>query len=70
MSSTWHWTPVWQEDGSVGGALNSSFETTGKITAERRLACVADLMSEVSETTTREALLSAVLRVLSNYATE
>ncbi|KAF8602905.1 hypothetical protein BDV93DRAFT_557089 [Ceratobasidium sp. AG-I] len=65
---TWHWTPIWKEDGTVGGALNSSFDTTLKIIAERRLACVSDLISELSETRTQESLMQTVLDVLSRYA--
>ncbi|QRV90185.1 response regulator receiver [Ceratobasidium sp. AG-Ba] len=67
---TWHWTPVWREDGSVGGALNSSVETTQRIIAERRLACVSSLMLDLSGTTTQESLMQTVLDSLSKHETD
>ncbi|KND04770.1 PAS domain S-box protein [Spizellomyces punctatus DAOM BR117] len=34
---TWSYVPIRQEDGSVGGLLNPTFEATGRVVAERRL---------------------------------
>ncbi|KAI8994393.1 hypothetical protein BC832DRAFT_517329, partial [Gaertneriomyces semiglobifer] len=32
---TWSYVPIRQEDGSVGGLLNPTFETTGRVVSER-----------------------------------
>ncbi|KAG8771581.1 hypothetical protein FRC12_003528 [Ceratobasidium sp. 428] len=65
---TWHWTPIGQEDGSVGGILNSTYDTTRKVIAERRVQCLTDLISWLSEAKTHDEVLQVVLAVLSEHA--
>ncbi|KAG8705474.1 hypothetical protein FRC09_002934 [Ceratobasidium sp. 395] len=64
---TWHWTPIGQEDGSVGGILNSTYDTTRKVIAERRVQCVTDMISRLSEAKTHDEVLQVVLAVLSEH---
>ncbi|KAJ1307032.1 hypothetical protein OPQ81_008011 [Rhizoctonia solani] len=62
---TWHWTPIWQEDGTVGGVWNSTLETTQKVIAERRLSGMSDLFARMSDAKTQEQFGERVLDVLS-----
>ncbi|KAG8705200.1 hypothetical protein FRC08_001781 [Ceratobasidium sp. 394] len=62
---SWHWTPIWQEDGTVGGIWNTTFESTQKVIAERRLAGMSDLFSRLSDATTQEQFGARTLEVLS-----
>ncbi|KAJ1307038.1 hypothetical protein OPQ81_008017 [Rhizoctonia solani] len=61
---SWHWTPIWQEDGTVGGVWNTSWETTTKVIAERRLSCISELTSKLSGTRTQEQFGQQTLEVL------
>ncbi|KAI9089987.1 hypothetical protein DFS34DRAFT_379627 [Phlyctochytrium arcticum] len=45
---TWSWIPIRQENGSVGGLLNPTFEATGRILAERRLKTLRDFSANTS----------------------
>ncbi|CAE6495191.1 unnamed protein product [Rhizoctonia solani] len=62
---TWHWTPIWQEDGTVGGVLNSTMDTTQKVIAERRLSGMSELFARMSDAKTREQFGERTLEVLS-----
>ncbi|KAK9717627.1 hypothetical protein K7432_006063 [Basidiobolus ranarum] len=42
---TWSYIPIKQEDGSVGGLLNPSTESTNQVISERRLKTLRDLSS-------------------------
>jgi hypothetical protein len=42
-SFTYSYSPLFADDGTVGGVLDVAYETTDRVTAERRLACLADL---------------------------
>ncbi|QRV74353.1 protein-histidine kinase [Ceratobasidium sp. AG-Ba] len=61
---SWHWTPIWQEDGTVGGIWNTTFESTTKVIAERRLAGMSDLLSRLSDATTQEQFGERTMEVL------
>lgn len=39
----WSYSPLWDDDGSIGGVLDVVNETTGQVLAQRRLACVSEL---------------------------
>ncbi|CAE6366411.1 unnamed protein product [Rhizoctonia solani] len=62
---TWHWTPIWQEDGTVGGVLNSTLETTQKVITERRLSGMSELFARMSDARTQEQFGERTLEVLS-----
>ncbi|CAE7175104.1 unnamed protein product [Rhizoctonia solani] len=61
---SWHWTPIWHEDGSVGGIWNTTWETTTKIIAERRLSCLSELVSKIADARTQQQLGERTLDVL------
>ncbi|CAE6427632.1 unnamed protein product [Rhizoctonia solani] len=61
---SWHWTPIWQEDGTVGGIWNTSWETTTNVIAERRLSCISELTSKLAGTKTQERFAEQALDVL------
>ena len=44
---TFSYSPLFDDDGSVGGILDISVETTEQVVAERRLRCLADLTAEL-----------------------
>ncbi|CUA74876.1 hypothetical protein RSOLAG22IIIB_11543 [Rhizoctonia solani] len=62
---SWHWTPIWQEDGTVGGVWNTSWETTTKVIAERRLSCLSELISNLADAKTQKEFGERTLNVLS-----
>ncbi|CAE6344693.1 unnamed protein product [Rhizoctonia solani] len=62
---SWHWTPVWQEDGTVAGIFNITWETTQKVIAERRLSCMSDLASRLSDAKTQQQFEERTLEGLS-----
>ncbi|EUC55592.1 multi-sensor signal transduction histidine kinase, putative, partial [Rhizoctonia solani AG-3 Rhs1AP] len=62
---TWHWTPIWQEDGTVGGVWNSTLETTQKVIAERRLSGMSELFARMSDARTQDEFGERALEVLS-----
>ncbi|CCO32335.1 hypothetical protein BN14_06394 [Rhizoctonia solani AG-1 IB] len=61
---SWHWTPVWQEDGTVAGIFNITWETTQKVIAERRLSCMSELSSKVSDAKTQQQFGERALEAL------
>ncbi|CAE6427624.1 unnamed protein product [Rhizoctonia solani] len=62
---SWHWTPVWQEDGTVAGIFNITWETTQKVIAERRLSCMSELSSRLSDAKTQQQFGERTLDTLS-----
>ncbi|CAE6472804.1 unnamed protein product [Rhizoctonia solani] len=62
---SWHWAPVWQEDGEVAGIFNITWETTQKVIAERRLSCMSDLSSRLSDAKTQQQFGERTLEALS-----
>ncbi|KDN38662.1 hypothetical protein RSAG8_09337, partial [Rhizoctonia solani AG-8 WAC10335] len=62
---SWHWTPIWHEDGTVGGIWNTTWATTTKVIAERRLSCISELISRLADTRTQEQFGEQTLHVLS-----
>ncbi|KAF8602883.1 hypothetical protein BDV93DRAFT_523732 [Ceratobasidium sp. AG-I] len=62
---SWHWTPIWQEDGTVGGVFNTTYDTTQKVIAERRLAVMSDLFAKLSEVRTQAGFVDRTLQVFS-----
>ncbi|QRW17341.1 response regulator receiver [Rhizoctonia solani] len=61
---SWHWTPIWQDDGSIDGIWNTTWETTTKVIAERRLSCMSELFSRLADTRTQEKFGEGTLEVL------
>ncbi|QRV89873.1 response regulator receiver [Ceratobasidium sp. AG-Ba] len=61
---SWHWTPVWQEDGTVGGVFNSTYDTTQKVIAERRLAGMTEIFSSLADVRTADQYAERILAVL------
>ena len=70
LISSWHWTPIWQEDGTVGGIWNTTWETTQKVIAERRLAGMSELFSKLADARTQEQFGERMLEVLSRNSLE
>ncbi|ELU37242.1 histidine kinase [Rhizoctonia solani AG-1 IA] len=64
VPSSWHWTPIWQDDGSIDGIWNTTWETTTKVIAERRLSCMSELFSRLADTRTQEKFGEGTLEVL------
>ncbi|KAH7327637.1 hypothetical protein B0J17DRAFT_680426 [Rhizoctonia solani] len=62
---SWHWTPVWDADGTVAGIFNITWETTQKVIAERRLSCMSDLSSRLSDAKTQQEFGKRTLDALS-----
>ncbi|CAE6460469.1 unnamed protein product [Rhizoctonia solani] len=67
---SWHWTPVWHEDGSINGIWNTTWETTTKVIAERRLSCMSELFSKLADTRTQEQFGERTLEVLARNPCE
>jgi hypothetical protein len=44
---TWSYSPVIDDDGSIGGVLDACMETTATVLSHRRLACLGHLASEL-----------------------
>jgi signal transduction histidine kinase/CheY-like chemotaxis protein len=65
---TFSYSPVYCEDGKVGGALVTFVETTGKVRAERRNAFQVALTDILRRETEAEPLLHAIGRHVSKYA--
>lgn len=68
--SDWHWSPIWKEDGTVGGALSGYRETTDEIITRRRLSCIAELISELAEAKSQESAMEVLMDVLSRFNIE
>ncbi|KAG9122683.1 hypothetical protein FRC07_000818 [Ceratobasidium sp. 392] len=68
---TWNWTPIFgQEDGSVGGILNSTYDTTGRVIAERRGRCITDFIAQLAKSKTHDEVSQVLLNVLSEHDIE
>ena len=55
--------PVISDDGKISGFLNSSFETTGRVMAERRLLCLRHLCERSALASTTQGYCQAILEV-------
>ncbi|KAG8766785.1 hypothetical protein FRC12_006660 [Ceratobasidium sp. 428] len=64
---SWHWTPIWQEDGTVGGVFNSTYDVTQKVIAERRMAGMFDISASLADARTRDQYAERILAVLGKY---
>ncbi|KAG8751494.1 hypothetical protein FRC12_012423 [Ceratobasidium sp. 428] len=64
---TWHWTPIRQEDGSVGGILNSTYDTTQRVIAERRMRWITDFISQLAKAKTQDEVSRVLLDVVSGH---
>jgi hypothetical protein len=54
----------------VGGVFNSTYETTQKIIAERRLAGMSELFAKLSDARSQEQFAKRTLEVLSKNSLE
>ncbi|KAG8747317.1 hypothetical protein FRC10_001496 [Ceratobasidium sp. 414] len=61
---SWHWTPIWQEDGSIGGVFNSTYDTTQKVIAERRLAVMSEISASLADARSRDQYAERILAAL------
>lgn len=61
---------MWQEDGSVNGIWNTTWETTQKVIAERRLSGMSELFSTLADARTQQQFGEKTLEVLSKNPLE
>ncbi|KAK9762744.1 hypothetical protein K7432_011228 [Basidiobolus ranarum] len=61
---TWSYIPIRQEDGSVGGLLNPSIESTSRVISERRLNTLRDLGATTAGAKCCEEVFSMIGSVL------
>ncbi|KAG9122882.1 hypothetical protein FRC07_000555 [Ceratobasidium sp. 392] len=67
---TWNWTPVKQEDGFIGGILNSTYDTTQRVITERRARFITDFVAQLAEAKSHDEVSQVLLNVLSEYDTD
>ncbi|KAI9005234.1 hypothetical protein BC832DRAFT_522160, partial [Gaertneriomyces semiglobifer] len=63
---TWSYVPIRQEDGSVGGLLNPTFETTGRVVSERRLKTLREYSARAATARSVKDLCAITGEVLSS----
>ncbi len=63
ITQSWSYVPVISDDGKISGFLNSSFETTGRVMAERRLLCLRHLCERSALASTTQGYCQAILEV-------
>ncbi|KAJ3184888.1 hypothetical protein HDU85_001574 [Gaertneriomyces sp. JEL0708] len=63
---TWSYVPIRQEDGSVGGLLNPTFETTGRVVSERRLKTLREYSARAATARSVKELCAITGEVLSS----
>ncbi|KAG8712854.1 hypothetical protein FRC09_019390 [Ceratobasidium sp. 395] len=56
-----------QEDGSVGGILNSTYDTTQRVIAERRMRWITDFISQLAKAKTQDEVSRVLLDVVSGH---
>lgn len=61
---TYSYSPIFLEDGTVGGVFSAVHETTEKVISERRLALLRDLGAAVSDIDPVETTLSKIDEIL------
>ncbi|KAG9123835.1 hypothetical protein FRC07_013808 [Ceratobasidium sp. 392] len=61
----WHWTPIWLEDGAVGGIFHSTYDVTQKVIAERRMAGMFDISASLADVRSRDQYAERIMTVLS-----
>lgn len=54
----------------MGGVFNSTYDTTQKVIAERRLAVMSELFSQLSDIRTQDGFVDRTLEVLSRNPSE
>lgn len=64
---SWSWIPVANEAGGLGGLYNTTFETTAKVQAERRLHCLRDLCEKTAFAPTTSVYAQSILDVFSAF---
>ena len=65
---TFSYSPVPDDDGSIGGMLCVVTEDTERVIGERRLATLRELAADLDKTRTEEELFSAVGGLLANHS--
>jgi PAS domain S-box-containing protein len=65
---TFSYSPVPDDDGSIGGMLCVVTEDTERVIGERRVATLRDLAAELEKTRTEDELFSAVGRLLGRHS--
>jgi hypothetical protein len=61
---------MWQEDNTVRGIWNTTWETTQKVIAERRLSGMSELFSKLADARTQQQFGEIALNVLSRNPLE
>jgi len=61
---TLSYSPIWTEDGTVGGAFVTLLETTSAVLSDRRMRTLRDLASQTSDVSEVDSACQAVVRVL------
>ncbi|KZT38755.1 hypothetical protein SISSUDRAFT_1046495 [Sistotremastrum suecicum HHB10207 ss-3] len=61
---SWSWAPVMQEDGTVGGLVNLTFETTQKVITARRIASLQKVIERAVMAQTRHEFAKNVVQAL------
>lgn len=65
---TWSYSPVVDDDGSIGGVLDACMEVTGTVLSHRRLACLGHLASELVGSIDVAEVCRRAVEVLGAYA--
>ncbi|HLO47661.1 MAG TPA: hypothetical protein VK211_04505, partial [Kamptonema sp.] len=63
---TYSYSPIWDEEGKVGGAFTAVNETTGRVLGERRLATLRDLVDQASQAKTEEEACATAIETIAN----
>ncbi|KAG9099125.1 hypothetical protein FS749_002085 [Ceratobasidium sp. UAMH 11750] len=61
---SWHWTPIWLEDGTIGGVFHSTYDTTQKVIAERRLAVMSEISASLADARSQDQFAERILAAL------
>ncbi len=61
---TYHYSPVFEHDGSVGGVLMTGTDTTSRVLGARRLQTLRELSDRLLDVSTSEATVRAIMDVL------
>ncbi len=65
---TWSYSPVVDDDGSIGGVFDACMETTGTVLSHRRLACLGHLAGELVGSIDVPEVCRRSVEVLASYA--
>ncbi|KAG9121848.1 hypothetical protein FRC07_002026, partial [Ceratobasidium sp. 392] len=61
---SWHLTPVWLDNGTIGGIFNSTYDVTQKVIAERRMAGMFDISASLADARSQDQYAERIMAVL------